>query len=68
MYVSTYGDEAAVIDVDRDAVVKTLHFPEGTATPQYDSVGRKVYVNLHGASDVIAESIRHPTQSWVAIP
>lgn len=55
MYVSTYGDEEDVIDVRRDVVVKTLHFPEGTATPQYDSAGRKVYVNLHGADDVIAE-------------
>jgi DNA-binding beta-propeller fold protein YncE len=55
MYVSTYGDEEDVIDVRTDAVVKTLRFPEGTATPQYDSVGRKIYVNLHGADDVIAE-------------
>jgi len=55
MYVSTYGDEEDVIDVHSDVVVKTLHFPEGTATPQYDSVARKIYVNLHGADDVIAE-------------
>ncbi len=55
MYVSTYGDEEDVIDVHKDTVLKVLHFPEGTATPQYDSIGRKVYVNLHGATDVIAE-------------
>lgn len=55
VYVSTYGDEEDIIDVHRDAVIKTLHFPEGTATPQYDPVGRKVYVNLHGPNDVIAE-------------
>jgi DNA-binding beta-propeller fold protein YncE len=55
MYVSTYGDEEDVIDVRTDVVVKTLHFSEGTATPQYDSAGRKIYVNLHGADDVIAE-------------
>jgi DNA-binding beta-propeller fold protein YncE len=55
VYVSTYGDEEDVIDVHRDVVVKTLHFPEGTATPQYDSVSRKVYVNLHGQNGAIAE-------------
>ena len=55
MYVSTYGDEEDIIDVHTDAVVKTLHFPEGTATPQYDAVGRRVYVNLHGPNDAIAE-------------
>ena len=55
MYVSTYGDEEDIIDVHTDTVVKVLHFPEGTATPQYDSIGRKVYVNLHGPNDVIAE-------------
>jgi len=55
VYVSTYGDEEDVLDVHTDVVVKTLHFSEGTATPQYDEVGRKVYVNLHGPNDVIAE-------------
>jgi DNA-binding beta-propeller fold protein YncE len=55
VYVSTYGDEEDVIDVHRDVVVKTLHFPEGTATPQYDSVSRRVYVNLHGQNGAIAE-------------
>jgi DNA-binding beta-propeller fold protein YncE len=55
MYVSTYGDEEDIIDVRRDIVVNTLHFPEGTATPQFDPVSRKVYINLHGPSDVIAE-------------
>jgi DNA-binding beta-propeller fold protein YncE len=55
VYVSTYGDEEDIIDVHRDVVTKTLHFPEGTATPQYDPVARKVYVNLHGPNDVIAE-------------
>ncbi len=55
MYVSTYADEEDIIDVHRDVVVKTLHFPEGTATPQYDSVSRKVYINLHGPDGSIAE-------------
>src|SRR5262249_20297653 len=55
MYVSTYGEEENVINVRTDAVVKTLRFPEGTATPQYDSVKRKIYINLHGPDDAIAE-------------
>jgi DNA-binding beta-propeller fold protein YncE len=55
MYVSTYGEEENIIDVHTDEVVKTLHFPDGTATPQYDAVARKVYVNLHGPDDAIAE-------------
>lgn len=55
MYVSTYGDEEDVIDVHTDAVVKTLRFPDGTATPQYDSASRKVWVNLHGPNDAVAE-------------
>jgi DNA-binding beta-propeller fold protein YncE len=46
MYVSTYGTEEAVIDVRKDVLAKSLKF-EGTGMPQYDSVGRKVYVNLH---------------------
>jgi DNA-binding beta-propeller fold protein YncE len=46
MYVSTYGTEEAVFDVRKDVQTKSLKF-EGTGMPQYDSVGRKVYVNLH---------------------
>lgn len=55
VYVSTYGDEEDIIDVHKDTVVKTLHFPEGTATPQYDPVGRKIYINLHGVNSAVAE-------------
>jgi DNA-binding beta-propeller fold protein YncE len=55
MYISTYGDEENIIDVQKDVVVKTLHFSEGTATPQYDAVGRKVFVNLHGGNGAVAE-------------
>jgi DNA-binding beta-propeller fold protein YncE len=55
MYVSTYGDEENIIDVHKDVVIKTLHFPEGTATPQYDSTARKVFINLHGPNGSIAE-------------
>lgn len=68
--MSTYGDEEDVIDVRTDVVVKTLHFPEGTVTPQYDSAGRKVFVNLHGADDVIAEidHLRHSGRRPAAFP
>ena len=55
MYISSYGDEETIIDVQKDVVVKTLHFSEGTATPQYDAVGRTVYVNLHGENGAVAE-------------
>src|SRR5262249_267061 len=46
IYVSTYGTQEAVIDVRKDALVKSMQFT-GTGVPQYDSVGKKVYVNLH---------------------
>jgi DNA-binding beta-propeller fold protein YncE len=46
VYVSTYGTEEAVIDVRKDVRTNSLQFP-GTGMPQYDSVGRKVWVNLH---------------------
>jgi DNA-binding beta-propeller fold protein YncE len=46
MYVSTYGTQEAIIDVYKDVLTKSLQVP-GTGMPQYDSVGRKVYVNLH---------------------
>jgi len=46
MYVSTYGTEEAIIDVRKDVLVKSVQFT-GTGMPQYDSTGRKVYVNLH---------------------
>jgi DNA-binding beta-propeller fold protein YncE len=46
MYVSTYGTEEAIIDVKKDVLSKSLEFP-GTGMPQYDSTGKKVYVNLH---------------------
>src|SRR5215471_14603211 len=46
MYVSTYGTEEAIIDVRKDVLVKSVQFTS-TGMPQYDSTGRKVYVNLH---------------------
>ena len=46
MYVSTYGTEEAVIDVRKDHLVKSLRFAS-TGMPQYDAVGKRVYLNLH---------------------
>jgi len=48
MYVSTYGTEEAVIDVRKDVLSKSLQFTS-TGMPQYDSTGKKVYVNLHNS-------------------
>jgi len=42
------GKAEAVVDVRQDRIVKTLHFDSETGVPQYDSVARKVYVNLQG--------------------
>jgi hypothetical protein len=47
IYVSdTNGKQEAVIDVNRDTIIKTLDFDSETGTPQYDSGSRKVYINL----------------------
>jgi hypothetical protein len=35
-----------VVDVQKDEIVRTLHFDSETGMPQYDPVARKVYVNL----------------------
>jgi DNA-binding beta-propeller fold protein YncE len=42
----------AVVDVDRDVILKTLQFNSETGMPQYDSVARKVYVNLRNINEV----------------
>ncbi len=36
----------SVIDVRTDTIVKALRFDSETGVPQYDSIARKVYVNL----------------------
>lgn len=36
----------AIVDVDKDEIVKTMKFTSETGMPQYDPVTRKVYVNL----------------------
>jgi len=43
VYVSnTLGKAVAVVDVDKDEIVKTIEFPSETGMPQYDSSARKV--------------------------
>jgi hypothetical protein len=47
VYVSdTNGKAVAIVDVETDAIVKTLKFNSETGMPQYDSVAKKIYVNL----------------------
>lgn len=53
MYVSdTLGKAVAIVDVEKDEIVKTLEFKSETGMPQYDSVSRKVYVNLRSTNEV----------------
>jgi DNA-binding beta-propeller fold protein YncE len=40
------------VDVDKDEIVKTLTFNSETGMPQYDSVAKKVYVNLRNVNEV----------------
>src|SRR5438874_1407553 len=40
------GKAEAIVDVEQDRIVKTLHFDSETGMPQYDPVARKIYVNL----------------------
>src|SRR5438046_10599148 len=47
LYVSDErGKAEAIVDVNKDEIIKTLHFDSETGMPQYDPVARKVYVNL----------------------
>ena len=47
LYVSDErGKAEAIVDVEQDRIVKTLHFDSETGMPQYDPVARKIYVNL----------------------
>jgi DNA-binding beta-propeller fold protein YncE len=53
VYVSdTLGKAVAVVDVTKDEIVKTIEFASETGMPQYDSVARKVYVNLRNSNEV----------------
>jgi DNA-binding beta-propeller fold protein YncE len=53
VYVAdTLGKAVAVVDVDRDETVKTLSFKSETGMPQYDSVAKRVYVNLRNTNEV----------------
>ena len=40
------GKAEAIVDVQKDEIVGTLHFDSETGMPQYDPIARKVYVNL----------------------
>ena len=47
LYVSDErGKAEAVVDVQKDEVIRALHFDSETGIPQYDPVARRVYVNL----------------------
>ena len=47
LYVSDEREKAeAVVDVTKDEIIKTLRCNSETGMPQYDSIARKVYVNL----------------------
>ena len=48
----THGTKIVVVDVDKDEIVKTLEFKSETGMSQYDSVARKVYVNLRNTNEV----------------
>ncbi len=55
MYVSDERAKAeVVIDVTRDEIVKTIKFDSETGMPQFDPVGRHVWVNLQD-QNLIAE-------------
>lgn len=55
MYVSDERAKAeVVIDVARDEIVKTIKFESETGMPQFDPVGRHVWVNLQD-QNLIAE-------------
>jgi len=47
LYVSDErGKAEAIVDVQQDKIIKTLHFDSETGMPQYDPIARKIYVNL----------------------
>ncbi len=56
VYVSDErGKAEAVIDVNKDVIVKTIFFNSETGMPQYDSIGKRVLVNLQD-KNLLAES------------
>jgi hypothetical protein len=53
VYVAdTLGKAVAVVGVDKDETIKTLSFKSETGMPQYDSVAKRVYVNLRNTNEV----------------
>jgi DNA-binding beta-propeller fold protein YncE len=54
VYVSnTLGKAVTVVAVNEDEIVKTISFASETGMPQYDSVARRVYVNLRSTNEVV---------------
>jgi hypothetical protein len=43
---SSFPACVAIGDVDKDTIIKTLHFNSETGMPQYDSIARKIRQNL----------------------
>jgi DNA-binding beta-propeller fold protein YncE len=53
VYVSnTLGKAVTVVNVDEDRIVKIISFASETGMPQYDSVARRIYVNLRSTNEV----------------
>jgi len=48
----TLGKAVAIVDVGKDEIIKTLKFNSETGMPGYDSVARRVYVNLRSTNEV----------------
>ena len=48
--VDTLGKAVAIVDVQKDKIV--AHVQERNGMPQYDSVGKKVYVNLRNTNEI----------------
>ena len=48
--VDTLGKAVAIVDVQKDKIV--AHVQERNGMPQYDSVGKKVYVNLRNNNEI----------------
>ena len=47
LYVSDErGKAEAIVDTNKNLILKTLHFDSEAGMPQYDPVARKIYINL----------------------
>ena len=52
MFQIRWGKRLAIVDVDKDEIVRTIEFKSETGMLVYDSVGRKVYVNLRNSNEI----------------